>query len=741
MGITRRFQLHIPNTREVQFQHISINSKIAENFTVLEGPLGTTSGEADIYACRDERKNNKEPLVAVKLYRYQIQPKLKIIQQLQGLVHPNLVNIISSGQWRGQFYEVMELYQGGVLSDQMPLSEAELSQYLGDIISGINYCHQQGIVHRDIKPNNLFFYDISKQKVLVGDFGISSFLDEDKTSLRVTSTAAHMTLDYAAPELLDGHTITPKTDYYALGITLIHLLTGQSPFAGLSSNDILIAHLRGRIPQLESLQSDGLISAEFTQLLNGLLVYEAGHRWGYREVIAWQQGKPVTLKASAEFKTKHPYPGYQKASNPKELAAVLHRFNAERQLFRGDIQHWVSDHFDSKLADKIALLEEKYSEYPGKALVRLRYLLDPEQPLFINKKAITSIAELLPLLIESPEALYQSYRNEEITTWIEAGNLANERTQELLIQLNSIRKRLPYNKKAALTALLYTLDPHYKVRLGKYKIKHPDEIKKVYKKNHKSASIALQKVIFSRQLEEWIRAVQFTNWQQDVAFLAACRVHYLGSQTIGTQCALWYFDPERPFPFAGRKTQKPALLALLIDQNDKHRQYGLKLLEKGWIRAWLVGTGKIKPDTEFDQLMNDTTMSLDARLEIALRMMNPHFKPPMIDIDKKIISFGVLKGDEKRMQAVTITNSSRGELSGTIRLEYFDQGVSINKFKLEGNLTILSVTVNSLGLKPGYYHNQIKLKTNSNNNEQIKISYTIKELADERLWWQKLIDD
>lgn len=733
-GITRRFQMHIVSTQEVKPPGIRINSRFAEAFTVLDGPLGNTSGEADVYACRDE---NSGRLVAIKLYRYHFRPKKEVIQQLQGLVHPNLVTIKDSGQWRGQFYEVMELYEEGVLSEQMPFNEPQLTQYLGGIISGINYCHQQDIIHRDIKPNNLFFQDNQRQNVLIGDFGISSYLENENTSVRVTTTAAHMTLDYAAPELLDGHAVGQKTDYYALGITLIHLLLGESPFTGLSSNDILVAHLRGRIPQLADLQSDGLISEEFQQLLTGLLLYEARNRWGYREVMSWLQGKPVKLKTSTLFKTKHPYPGYQQAGNPVELAAVLHRFDAERQLFRGDIRRWVSDHFDNELAEKIAVLEERYTEYPSKAIIKLRYLLDPEQPLLIDDKPIKSIAELLPVLIKSPESLYPSYRNEEIAAWIEAGNLADERTAELLTQLESIRKRLPYNKKAAMFGLLYTLDPHHTLQLGKHFIKHPGEIKPLYKQQQAIAT-ALQTLIFNRRLEEWIRAAQFENWQRDVAFLESCRAHYLGNQSVGTQCALWYFYPERPFSFAGRKTTKPTILALLIDQYDKHQQTALNLLEKGWIRAWLVGTGKIKPDTEFDQLMNDDMLNQKEKLEIMLRMMNPEFKPPKVTVDQAIINFGVLGEEQERIRNLIVSNISRGELSGDISLERFGQGISINKFNLEGNETVVAISVNSLGLAPGYYNNKIKLITNGG-NETIKISFMVKEQTDDSSWWQKLL--
>jgi len=244
-GITRYFhpdkikhnRLTEQNIASESSHLLAINSLFAGIYTILQGPLGTVSGQADVYKCIDKQTQQK---VALKLYRIETQPKAQVLKQLQGLVHPNLVSIISFAQWQGQFYEVMELCQGGSLADKGSQTEQQLQAYLVQVIAGLNYCHQQGIVHTDVKPANLFFRDSLQQTLLLGDFGTSSYFSPD-SSQRITSTTAHLTLDYAAPELLDGNHISPAIDYYALGISLIHLLIGESPFTGLSHNNILVA--------------------------------------------------------------------------------------------------------------------------------------------------------------------------------------------------------------------------------------------------------------------------------------------------------------------------------------------------------------------------------------------------------------------------------------------------------------------------------------------------------------------
>ena len=180
-------------------------NQIADRYRVQAGPLGGISGEAEIYRCLDERSGSQ---VVVKLYRHNMVPKLAVLKSLLGLKHPDIVTISNYGSWTGRFYEAMEYCEGGSMADVMPLSEQQLREHIGQIINGLRYCHRQGIIHRDIKPSNLFFRDAARSESVLGDFGISSILDSDNEGGRVTQTAANLTLDYAAPELLDGHKVT-----------------------------------------------------------------------------------------------------------------------------------------------------------------------------------------------------------------------------------------------------------------------------------------------------------------------------------------------------------------------------------------------------------------------------------------------------------------------------------------------------------------------------------------------------
>ncbi len=706
-------------------------SVLADDFRIEAGPLGGTTGEAEVYRCYDLVRDRT---VAVKLYRHALQPKQAVITQLQGLSHPNIIRLISHGQWRGRFYEVMEYCSGGVMAERMPLNEIQLRGYLPGIASGLNYCHRQGIVHRDVKPNNLFFRRPESTDVLIGDFGISSYLEDDR-SVRVTQSAAHLTLDYAAPELLDGHEVGPTTDYYALGVTLLHLVLGRSPFQGMSHNDILVAQLRGRLGFPDDL------SDPFRKLLLGLTHYDPQHRWGYRELLGWLHGEEVRLAPPRpDAGRARPYPGCPQAENPVQLAGLLDRFDAQKQLFRGDIRRWVFDHFDQELANRIERLEENYRDAPARALDKLTYLLDPQAPLRVGSRQVNSLATLVEMLAEDPEALLEAFQGEAIESWIEAGKRAGTRTPELLRRIRAIRERLPHSGKTALFALLYTLDPNRPLKLtDKLAVGHPSEIGSAFRRSRGPVARALQKLIFGRRLEEWIRGAQFEGWQRHLKFLAEARRRYLEEQVLGTYCVLWHFQPDLPFPFDGKLVTEPAVLARLIDDTPVRSRKGLDLLKQGWIRAWLVGSGKLADGSALDHALLALDQSWETKLEAVLQLLDPALQAPDIGIEPGFVSFGTLDVGQQRNRSIMVTGTGRGHLNGAVILEKYGEGLTLDSFRIEGQSTLLRLRVNTLGLMPGSYTNSLILRTNAGEHE-IGVKYRVQQSQDDLPWWQRLLD-
>lgn len=732
----------------------SCNEFVGNHFRVLEGPLGGATGEGEVYRCLDEEQQR---IVAVKVYRNHSRPKESIIKSLHGLCHPSLIRLLDHGNWNGRFYEVMEFCEGGVASEHLPIPETDLIVFLKPIINGLQYCHQQGIIHRDIKPNNLFFRDLSRQVLIIGDFGISSYLETDEQAVRVTHTAANLTLDYAAPELLDGHAVGPKTDFYALGITLLHLLSGKSPFAGLSNNDILVAHLRGRISFPEN------ISERFATLIKGLTLFDVQARWGHEEISRWLQGETLDLPVNQIPSERHstaaqlesspskpPYPGYSNARTPMELGLMLNEFDATKQLFRGDIRRWIFDYFDPALAERIEVIEETLANKPELGLLKLQYILNPRSPFTIEsaseKLTFINLQDLAQAIqqnnLELNTIIEKKFWDHHLDAWIEGTQQAGERTDELLSRLAEIRSRMSPSghKGIALLALLYVLDPSLPLQLTpKLSIKDPAELGPLFLKHSRQIHQAVKQCIYNHCFEEWLRAGKTGDWHRHVAFIEDTRLRYLDEKEVGAYAVLWHFQPDIPFPFKGQAIKDPKQLATLIDMDADSWGQGEALLNRGWIRAWLVSAEWVRNLSALDSLLLDTNMTTPTKLEALLKQLNPDLAPPEIQIQPRTLTFGNIEAGAPRSRTFMIENHSRGHLAGSIRFKDYGFGITVSPIKFEGNTSEINVTVDAINLEPGGYKTALILESNGGEAE-LPIIFYVKDEEDNDPWWQKVFD-
>jgi eukaryotic-like serine/threonine-protein kinase len=151
------------------------------------------------------------------------------------LSHPNIVQVYDAGEDEFDGHEVsyivVEYVPGGDLKDLIdrrgPLPGAMLSRIGADVADGLAHAHERGIVHRDIKPQNVLLDQYGSPKLT--DFGIARALDMNHS----TSTDSYLgTAFYSSPEQLRGEGVTPKSDVYSLGATLYHAAVGEPPFSG-----------------------------------------------------------------------------------------------------------------------------------------------------------------------------------------------------------------------------------------------------------------------------------------------------------------------------------------------------------------------------------------------------------------------------------------------------------------------------------------------------------------------------
>lgn len=162
------------------------------------------------------------------------------------LNHPNIVKVYGRGYVDGRPYMANEYIKGQTLRDKLnfsiSLSLLDACGVMLQLTSGIDYIHRHGIIHRDIKPDNLFY--LSDGSIKISDFGIAAPI-----GTRSGDDAIQGTIYYCAPEVLTGAPASIANDIYSMGVVFYECLTGQVPFDGASLEEVAIKQLKKRFPE------------------------------------------------------------------------------------------------------------------------------------------------------------------------------------------------------------------------------------------------------------------------------------------------------------------------------------------------------------------------------------------------------------------------------------------------------------------------------------------------------------
>lgn len=240
---------------------VKIGMIVGDRYEILER-IGT-GGMSDVYKAKDHKLNR---MVAVKVLKQEFSENANFVSKFRveaqaaaGLAHPNIVNVYDVGEENGVYYIVMELVEGITLKKYIKkkarLSVKEAVSIAIQVSMGIEAAHNNHIIHRDIKPQNII---ISKEgKVKVTDFGIA----KAATSNTITSNVMG-SVHYTSPEQARGGYSDEKSDVYSLGITMFEMLTGRVPFNGETTVAIAIKHIQEEMPSPRDYVSEIPVSVE-----------------------------------------------------------------------------------------------------------------------------------------------------------------------------------------------------------------------------------------------------------------------------------------------------------------------------------------------------------------------------------------------------------------------------------------------------------------------------------------------
>ena len=202
-------------------------------------------GMADVYKAVDETLGRT---VAVKVLHERFSEDPEFVQRFRheasaaaNLSHPGIVNIYDYGVERGTYYIVMELVRGtdlkAIVRQEGALDPIKVAEYGAQVCAALSTAHGYGIIHRDIKPQNIVRTPEGAVKVM--DFGIARAVDSDSTQTgSVLGTA-----QYVSPEQAQGRRLGPESDLYSLGVVLYELATGRLPFEGDTPVSVALKHV------------------------------------------------------------------------------------------------------------------------------------------------------------------------------------------------------------------------------------------------------------------------------------------------------------------------------------------------------------------------------------------------------------------------------------------------------------------------------------------------------------------
>jgi eukaryotic-like serine/threonine-protein kinase len=193
------------------------------------------------------------------------------------LSHPNIVTVIDRGEDEGRQFIVFEYVDGENLKELVrrsgPLPARRAVELALAVADGLGFAHDQGLVHRDVKPQNVLLNDEGEVKVT--DFGIARSLEVERG---VTQTGTVVgTSNYISPEQASGKTVTPATDVYSLGVVLYELLTGDVPFSGESFVAVALRHINEPPPDLAASRPD--VAPRLAAAVRRALEKDPGHRF------------------------------------------------------------------------------------------------------------------------------------------------------------------------------------------------------------------------------------------------------------------------------------------------------------------------------------------------------------------------------------------------------------------------------------------------------------------------------
>ena len=286
-----------PETTQVSAdeQRRRVQKALGESFQVLY--LLGQGGFAEVWAATDLKLKRQ---VAVKVLRGDLVISTALSERFRReaeavakLRHPNIVPIYQVGEGAGLSFYVMPLIEGESLRHRMergPLPIAEAQRILQEVAGALSIAHKAGIVHRDIKPDNIML-EGEEARPVVMDFGIAKAVSEGESGLTGTGMVVG-TPHYMSPEQATGEkTVDSRADIYSLGVVAYQMVAGRLPFEGDSAQEVLVKHISAKPKPLDEVRPDTPV--QLSDAVMKCLRKAPAERWSTAGELAAAMRPPV----------------------------------------------------------------------------------------------------------------------------------------------------------------------------------------------------------------------------------------------------------------------------------------------------------------------------------------------------------------------------------------------------------------------------------------------------------------
>jgi serine/threonine protein kinase/class 3 adenylate cyclase len=301
----RIYQLVVPDLPSEFPALKTLDSRSGERYTLIR-PLGG-GGMAEVYLARDEELDRD---VALKELRHQYAGDEQFVERFAreaknaaSLSHPNIVQVYDRGKFKdGTYYIVMEHVSGGTLKERIltegPLPARTVAALTQQVALALRVAHERGVIHRDIKPQNILLTESGEAKV--ADFGIARAASS--TTMTESGVVVGTTF-YLSPEQSLGQPASPQSDLYSLGVVVYEMLTGEVPYDAETPVGVAMKHIGGNLRAPKEVRED--VPDEMNALTVRLMARDPRDRYQSADQLLEDlervgRGEPPALAASQQ---------------------------------------------------------------------------------------------------------------------------------------------------------------------------------------------------------------------------------------------------------------------------------------------------------------------------------------------------------------------------------------------------------------------------------------------------------